>query len=105
MKLVHAPGGYSAVGQPCDQIHRHVQAAEDAFMRLVTGESKDTEGMSQMASPPREDDGGHRRRDRESSPAEVLDSGGAGVPGLSLSLSLLLMPLSFRVWAAGSVAQ
>ena len=87
LKLVHAPGGYSAVGQPCDQIHRHVQAAEDAFIRPVTGETKDTEGMSQMASPPHEDDGGHRRRDRESSPAEVLDSGGTGIPGLSLALA------------------
>jgi hypothetical protein len=87
MKLIQAPGGYSAVGQPCDQIHRHVQAAEDNFMRLATGETKDTEGMSQMACPPHDDDGDHRRRDRESSPAEVLDSGGAGVPGLSLSLS------------------
>ena len=62
MKLVHALGGYSAVGQPCDQIHRHVQAAEDAFIRIVTGETKDTEGMSQMASPPREDDGGQHHQ-------------------------------------------
>jgi hypothetical protein len=104
MKLIHAPGGYSAVGQPCDQIHRHVQAAEDNFMRLATGETKDTEGMSQMACPPHEDDGDHRRRDRESSPAEVLDSGGVGVP-VSLSLSLLMMPLRLGVWAARSVAQ
>ena len=31
LKVIVAPAGYSAVGQPCDQIHRHVQAAEDTI--------------------------------------------------------------------------
>ena len=49
MKLVIAPPGYSSVGQPCDQIHRQVQTAEDACMREMVGECRDlrlrTEGM------------------------------------------------------------
>ena len=41
MKILWGPSGYSAVGQPCDQIHRQVQSKEDVFMREVVGSSRD----------------------------------------------------------------
>ena len=46
LKLLYAPGGYSAVGQPFDQIHRHVQTGEDAGMCMTIGEAKDTLGTA-----------------------------------------------------------
>ena len=41
LKILEAPPGYSAVGQPCDQIHRQVQAKEDGFMSELAGECTD----------------------------------------------------------------
>eukprot|EP00973_Karenia_brevis_P006036 820952-Karenia_brevis.AAC.1 len=38
MKILIAPAGGSAEGQPCDQIHRTVQDAEDTFIRSAAGE-------------------------------------------------------------------
>ncbi len=38
VRILDAPGHYSAAGQPCDQVHRSIQAKTDMFMRELTGE-------------------------------------------------------------------
>ena len=75
MKVLVAPAGYSAVGQPCDQIHRHVQAAEDTFTREMAGEHPDLrrrcEGMRATSISANEEAEVDVRAMRALTPAEI----------------------------------
>ena len=39
--IEEAPAGFSATGQPCDQIHHSIQVKLDAMMRDIIGEQLD----------------------------------------------------------------
>ena len=41
LELILAPAGYSAVGQPCDAMHRSLQAKEDRYIREAAGRHLD----------------------------------------------------------------
>ena len=41
LKIKDAPAGYSAEGQPCDQIHHSIQCKQDRHMEEIVGEQPD----------------------------------------------------------------